>query len=1153
MAKAVPKDVRGGADVKECGRFDVLSRHCDVRKSALVEASAGTGKTFAIEHVVTRLLIEECGTSPPTLEEILVVTFTRAATKQLVERIRGNILSGMRDLDAPTQKYDYLAAVVERGVEARRIAKRRLGAALRFFDKAPVFTIHSFAARTLKECGGLLREEPDWEELSRAVVRDSLRYDIAEDSFSPTEMQILLAKHDTVASIEKAIQKIITSGVPVQEPVAISYLVERFQSAVQALQKRFPRTGERLQEDFFAVAPDYKEICDARGVVKASVAEKVKRFTALFDKKQVGREDFEVLMEDGVVYEMLLPSRRKARVRKEAPPCDTAFVEAITEALSPFVVQAKDYRTILQKVAYRAQERLLRATEEEEVSGPDGLLARLSKALDDTAFLQQIQKRYRVAIVDEFQDTDRVQWDILRRLFLRDDKTLFLVGDPKQAIYGFRAADVYTYFSATEAMERSVTLDTNFRSQGPLVEAVQALVEHCPGFVLLPALKKELPVQPVSASKQTQKKTFSDGKAALQVVVVEGQASRSNKWPTEEVEREKLFPYIAEEIVRLVESDGVAMKDIAVLVKDRYQAERITGFLRECGIKASSRRGVSCSDSYLFMELHQILTAALSPNDESAVKGALSTRLLGWRPQDILALQDGENNDAGEVWRVFQGLHDALERGVADFAEALLACRFFQGETVGARLRARSQEDYAVLLGLVDLLVEYQRKNRWVGRGLKRFFSEKQKEEAQISNPYSADKDEVDIVTLHASKGLEWGVVFALGVASRQPVDDRLIKTSGTEEVSWQAVSDADVRLQAYHEEMDAEKLRQLYVAITRAKWRTYLAIVTGGDAPDKGSAAAEIFFARLTSDRMLSYQDLSETVGTLDAAGVKKAVDRVKGTTTIDVCVLDSSLSPPKHLAKVEEIAIVPPEPFVMAGKRHSHPIVSFSSLVVKAPHEPHDVLEPSADDLPAGSDVGVQLHELLQKVPWEGLRELTNPKDFAELLHAVPGVWPLKEPLKGYEEAVACLLYNVVKTPLRVGLHAFSLAEVSAEKLFREVEFYFPCRDVAFVGDAVRREEGYLKGFIDLLFEHNGLYYVVDWKSNRLASYDRSHLAEVVKEKGYDLQAKIYREACRRYLKNFDARPFDAIFGGVLVLFLRGMSPSQGSPMGVFHIEGC
>ena len=627
-------------------QFDVLDRNLSIHRHYLLEASAGTGKTFSIQNIVVRLLIESTAESiPPLINQILVVTFTRAATRDLKVRIRANIDLALTHLQGSFEAApDYLKAIIEKGEEAVLQAKRRLQQALFTFDQASIFTIHSFCSRQLRQhalesdlgfqSNDGLNSLPASE--VKQIIRDYFRTGLREGTYSTEQLAILLKKDPD----QKKLISTIRRGMTIAPQRSFELLYLRFVEVMNRLKIEYLINAKLLLEDFKLQSDAYRNY--QSGVSKSDCLEKITSFAALFDKETWDFNDFDLLIKEGIVWIKAL----NPELRKKKPPTDDllhfpGLRKVLQQELEPIVEEASDDNCLLARLAHDCGRHLQRFLNEEERLDPDDLLKKMERALHLPSFADKVRKEYQAAIIDEFQDTDPLQWKIFQRLFLPDDKKwkgfLYLVGDPKQSIYSFRQADIYTYLAASQALggDHCYTLDVNYRSQLPLVEALNVLFDS-DQFISLPKHNSYLPYKPVKAAQKAHPFSFLEERGAVHFFLSEVQGKQVDG------EEQVYFPFIANEIQRLREHHPFQFSHFAILVRDRIQALRLSNYLEARQIPYVNQKGTRLAESDALPALIHLLQAVLRPHDRSSLKTTLGTRLLGWTHQELIRLENFE-------------------------------------------------------------------------------------------------------------------------------------------------------------------------------------------------------------------------------------------------------------------------------------------------------------------------------------------------------------------------------------------------------------------------------------------------------------------------------------------------------------------------------
>lgn len=1096
--------------------FDVLAREFDVKGGLFLEASAGTGKTFAIEHLVLRLLLE--GDAPLSIDQILVVTFTRAATRELKVRIRSNIEKAKGALDGGGSEWDYLQAQIDLGDERRYACLARLEEALVRFDEAAIFTIHGFCHKVLSEGAfdahvGLQVSEPESRKhlpLMYEALIDALRIELTPPAFSSHQILHLLkrAKGDPnqlAADVLSLIEK--DKEIPKQKE--FSELLETFNEKIASFQV----TSPRILADFDALVPCYKLM------TSSEFHHQMRTLAAILDQGSADEEAFDTLLKGTTFFlEKMVPENQKVRAHLPEPE-DLNYpgiVEALQESILPLIQQGKDPKLLLLRLAHASKKRWNTFFFTHDHLPPDDLLKKTNEALKNPQFLKAIQERFGAVIIDEFQDTDPVQFNIVHTLYREKGPALYLVGDPKQSIYGFRRADVYTYLQASSLLppSRCFVLGTNFRSDPPLIEALNALFSHSKQWMPLPTKGEAMTFHGALAPKDKESKPIGDDKGSVHFLFTEAERGREKSWPTKQVEQDVFFPYLCKEVAALSSEKEIPLSEIAILVKDRFQAERVKAALKKGGIPSRLRRKETAQESRARLPLIEVLKGVLQPDDTSFLKRALASPLFGWAPE---SLQDRQRVFAAKP--LFYTLREEWSRRGIEALFHKLMQSSIDGNRVEEHLLERKDLDfYSSLKQCVHLLCTKEREGQLSPHELLEFFEtldENPTEEALLPPAQAAEG--VQIMTLHMSKGLEFDIVICLGLCSRHMQLDEF-------------AADGDLlvpstEIEAPHHETDAEKLRQLYVALTRAKRRVYIPTLIDAKAcpiPAGTASPLELFFAQLLSpDGESSIKALYEKHLPFKKETILALLEQFKTVCSLSYERVELHAyhqRPP--LCSLSTPSLLPtPITFSLS----TAPLLSFSSLTKKQERvaDPLDFTESlTPHGLPLGAETGVVLHHIFEQL---FLRHLHAPFD-GEAIEAL-----IKEDIRGNPlEKWEGVIFDMVKETLHLPLNGISLTDLKRDEVLQEIEFVYPS------------SEGFIKGFIDLAFEVGEKYYILDWKSNYLGPDDDAYSLEAMErcmqEHDYFLQASIYTEGLKRYLAHFDKRPFEECFGGAIYLFLRG-----------------
>lgn len=1163
-------------------QFNVLDRHLVLHQHYLLEASAGTGKTFSIQNIVIRLLIESAAEveDPLFLNKILIVTFTRAATRDLKQRIRATLEQTVQlfiqwlELDTiDPSTPDYVLAYLEKGKEFVQKAKKHLQQALFTFDQAQIFTIHSFCARMLQQYameGDMALpshpsngEEPLPTAEVMGIIRDFFRTEMRTELYSPGQLAIFLKQDPD----QKKLVKAVMNGYEFADMPSCQQLFEQFNLAMKELKDTLDLTSEKMIEDFNLQSGSYRNY--KSGETKAETVIKISRFAQLFDQEAWTLEDFDLIIKDRLVWiHALDPALLKAKSKMNSDDLHYPELRAhLKQKLELIIETAADFSILLARLSKDCQQLLKRYQKEEERLSPDDLLKKMQWAIRHPEFKKKVQDSYQAAIIDEFQDTDPIQWNIFQCLFLPEEQDwkgyLYLVGDPKQSIYSFRQADIYTYLAAAEALgkECCFSLETNYRSQPSLVQALNALFspQSIPNLIPLPKQDRDLPYQPVRASSLVTEKDFQDDRGAIHFFIGDGQAFKRPKLI--DFENQIFFPFIVQEIDSLREK-GLSYRQFAILVRDRHQALRLAEYFDKQNVPYLNQRGVSLAESVALSSLTDVLRAVLQPHDLSAIKTALGSALIGWTHKDLKAASTEMTSLLVQVQML---RHHLLKYGFSVFFQELLQSRWCDdGITVLERLlmQERGIEIYHDLQQIVDLIIAHQYREWSTPEGLIPFLDLLQvwheDEDERIKRFQDPAKDGVKILTLHFSKGLEFDVVFALGLVNRLGVRDELIPIEKEGKLVLTPLSAASEEYQLYCEENDAEKMRQLYVALTRSKYRLYIPVTLNlpteqiklGDA-----SPIDLFLARLNQE-IASYADLYNRIRQSDGQHLLPFIQQVGRHHHISYS-LHQIIEYKRQKEDLPSIQLRAPQHVKVPGERLV--ISSFSSLSSPLavrdlsvqeerktpPHQYENPLK-TVHTLPANSDTGLLLHHILEKVNFKDFKELKSADQALNLLNP----FVQKSAFKEWQEVICSLIFSALKTPFLPEDELFCLADLKPHQLYREMPFLFPVQEEMLL-EGITCSKGFIKGVVDFIFMKNGRYYIVDWKSNWLGpnfdDYELACLEQAMSENHYLLQASLYTEALKRYLRLVDPRPFEECFGGVIYVFMRGLQADKAT--GIYY----
>jgi exodeoxyribonuclease V beta subunit len=1154
----VPRDARGCIE-----EFDLVGEL--PTGTTILEASAGTGKTYAIAGLVLRYVVE----AGIPLPELLVVTFTRAATAELRDRVRRRLVTAADHLSAvvagavPDHDDEVLhhLATSAAGPDELRVRRDRAATAVADFDAATISTIHGFCQQVLRSVGLTADVDPDAE-----LVTD-------QSEFVNAVVDDLLVR----AAVERGVSQI--------------------------KRKDLLDIADRV-----AANPDARIVPDPAGA----------------DGDGVGSASGGADGQGG-----------------DRGPDVPALRAELAERLRAELRERKRAR---RQLSY------------------DDLLTQLRDAITDRstgdAVVAALRERYSVALIDEFQDTDPVQWDILRRAFGDPAAVLVLIGDPKQAIYSFRGADVHAYLDAVAAARTRRDLRTNWRSDGPLLAALDTLLTG--GTFGDPRIDYRT-VRP-APDHEAPRLTGAGAPLRLRCVPRSHRLRASSGDITAGAARQHIAADVAARAVELLTTgatirrddrdEPVTAGDLAVLVRTNAEAVQVHRALREVRVPAIINGVGSVFDTPAATEWRQLLEALEQPTNTSRARAAALTSFLGWTGEELAAATDDQLAD----------LHDRLhgwaqvlrDRGVASLSRTITVVTDLPGRLLGVVGGERHLTDLEHVGQLLHRAAAEEglgpaSLTSWLTHAVAEADDEKVPADERARR-LESDERAVQILTVHRSKGLQYPIVFAPFLWSpgwlHQPVltfhdaGGRALDVGG----SRKGEPTYDANKERSQEEHAGELLRLLYVALTRAEHQVVVWWAPCRDAARSG--LGRILFARdqdgrldtsrtgvapsddrcrerlgLLVERAGGHLALEETdrepstaplppgardAVELDAAELTRELDHLWHRTSY------SALTARSHAAPAAGVGSASPGTGPADG---SGPLVGSEPeagvtddeglLPAVTPSDPDGGTGPVDDagggaalarplplgEVPGGAEFGTFVHAVLEEV------DFTAPDLRGALRDLTERQLAWRRTRIGDPAVLAEGLTLAVETPLGPLAGGRRLRDVAAVDRLNELDFELPLdprltgqATVAGIVELLRDHlatddrlagyadvlgssgidgelRGYLNGSIDLVLRVPGdagqRYLVADHKTNRLgapgrsltaADYRPAELAAAMVRGHYPLQALLYQVALHRYLRwrvpGYDP---EVALGGALYLFLRGMAGADtptvdGQPCGVF-----
>lgn len=1170
---------------------------------SLIEASAGTGKTYTIGSLYLRLLLkagENNFSRPLNVEEILVVTFTEMATEELKKKIRERITDAIDKLIAFAETQDksafkndeFLTALCDNLNIFEAI--HRLKLAEQNMDLAAIYTIHGFCRRMLMQYAfhsgihfnlELIKDQSD------LLVRFANEFWREHFYPLPFEMADFIANElgspDYVLSLlESNLGKNLIVDLEKQQALSISiteflhqYLGEYFKD-IKAL-KRFwleseGKISELITEE---LNKDY-----AKGEPKSLSRRSynTSRLAKWIDQVNAWAND----PRDYVLNDTLMSYFTQSALGEKGEegaslfiaPVFTELEERANALISPDLLR----RIILYHYRQGLQKKLLDYKLNHQEKSFDDLLRLLSEALQDTQgdeLAEMIRFQYPFAMIDEFQDTDSQQYAIFSKIY-RDNPEkntgFIMIGDPKQAIYRFRGADIFTYLKASDEAQSRFELTKNYRSEKHLVDGVNALFD----FPQSPFIYQNINFTAVD-SRDDHLRFYLNGKAEPAYRFYLTESDKVNKTEMAKICAISIQHWLksaAENQVVFQNEDTcktLQAANIAVLVRDKNEAALVKNELQKLGIASvylSDQNSVF--DSNVAKELAWVLKACLNVA-ERPILNAIATALFGLNAADIHQIQQNEADWQRWADSFAQYQQTWQRQGILAMLHQIL---LEQGISERLLSQATGERDLTDFLHLSEILQQAATLHESEAALLSWFEKQIQgegRQEAQIR--LESERQLVKIVTIHKSKGLEYDLVWLpfLAVPSKDPSkkDINIYYSKERDETLW----DMENRnLNALYEETFAEELRLLYVALTRAKYQMAFALPSQFD---KKWNALHYVLSQGEIGKEINLSD-SKNTETLLQAFKEKMQDNVEictkpnleALTALSINTKNDDLKAAEFTSNIEQDWRITSFTSIeqghrrqnyfteSAGKKHavfddvkdydSQNAIEISTALLNEN-------ESSILDLPRGKQVGTALHRHFENCYFS---DLANTEEIDKLRQSLQLDETFTEPLQNW-------LQQISHTPLsnEIGI---ALTDLANKDCIKEMPFYLAIRehfDVAAFNHALKAHhhlpseplqfeqiQGMVRGSIDLVFRHNGKYYLVDYKSNflgsTLADYNQEALKKEMLHSHYDWQYLIYTLALHRYLQSVVPHyDYARDFGGVFYLFLRGMNGEPQS--GVFY----
>jgi len=1141
---------------------------------SLVEAGAGTGKTYSITSVYIRALLE-LNLRPGN---ILVLTFTKAATAELKSRIFERLVQVKTFLDYPgAERFnEEFYRKLHSFIGDREEAKEIINQSIHEFEEAAIFTLHGFCQRVIEEYGASFNQFGDFEVITdeSSLIREySARFfrefneKASENEFNHFVLNHLWSAEKKPDMFYGYVADRLNN--PAAKPVPGVSPLSELQSVFETLNKDFKKLHKAWNAQKKLIKKDYDAGILNGNIYRPEFPEHLQKFDKWINEKRIS-----VNMPNKL--HLFTASKYYDAVKKNETASEIPFLTDFEGFFNELEKLNQIPGSFLKSMIRYVNEKIQDEKKIENLYTYDDLISSVRESLaggENKTLRKKLIRKFPVALLDEFQDTDTFQYEIFSALYHPEstETALFMIGDPKQAIYAFRGADVYTYLEARKSVteKQLYRLTYNYRSVQGLIESINKLFEQSERPFLINDIKFEKAQAP-GAHGNTSELIAGNKKHPLLTFY--------------EIENDKDIPiHVARLVAEMlqkaeqgklkIDNEPVQAKDICVLVRTSAQAETIQIALNEVGVKSILKSNRNIFDTHEAAQLYFILQAVSKPSNIEGVKAALSTEFIGWDAEKIIqATEEQKLIDLIQHFRRFNELWQ--DRGIQACLEAIK-----HEFSIEHNLAALKHGERAItnINHLEELLTQAENEHHFGMRGLLRWFLGKRKtrdkeERDEELIRLESDENLVQISTMHGSKGLEYSVVllpYLLDPPRRVRVNPEKYKKmlfhnpAKNDELSlYLNLFEHEQKNTWYRQtlfEEIAESVRLQYVALTRAK-----------------QACIVYFMNELHPYAPLAVLDPSNSVQK-DALGEKNPSDikiddfihqLSEGDNNIEVKKAEIDGSKNFTGYKAPAIQLEEPLSFKRDNLQDIRRVSSYSS-VSGSYESPGDTdtgfiydepiqdarIEPVPEEgfigFPGGRAAGSCLHDIMELINFqepEALSEITQEK--------------LEE--YGFEQHWKATVERRIKKVLGHYLDIekkIRLKDLPNTAILKEMEFHFSVGDVPaenvyrLIRDNNKHSvhhkhipNGYLKGFIDLVFKHDNRYYILDYKSNYLganpADYEPPALKESVQHSDYDLQYYLYTIALNRFLQQrIPGYSYNEYFGGVFYVYMRGITDTPGS----------
>ncbi|MDO6428475.1 exodeoxyribonuclease V subunit beta [Thalassotalea sp. 1_MG-2023] len=1130
----------------------------------LIEASAGTGKTFNITRIYLRLLLER----KLTVQQILVMTFTKDATEEIRGRIDQFLRTTLNDWDALILTDDFFTEIAN--ITPSNEVKALLKRALLFLDEAAIYTIHGF-------CKTVLSQHAFATGTAFNANLEAQQHDIITLAIEDWYRTLSIQEPDTFALVSEfwltpqTFSQQFSRLIGYREPIEVKEPNDEI--------AQFCQLAMQAHNDLIKAQPFlFEQLIDGKPV-KEQESRKVE-FTQLLDWLKACSDNYEHSQE--TMPTSFFNGRRfgRSKVKEQLVEIFSTvnLIKKRKDSLLSDIRKLYALKAITSGLA-TINENVVEQKKQQKILSFDDLIQSLADTLSESSaqpLIRTLTEQYPFALVDEFQDTDQDQYRILNALYQDQENTgLVMIGDPKQAIYGFRGGDIFTYMAARKAATYRWRMNTNWRSSKEMITGYNRLFYgNALSGEAKPVFGFGIDYNLVEASPNPRSNLLNCEKALSFI-----HFPAENDKPVTQPFRQLMATWCANKIISLLkEQPKLRAQDVALLVRDGAEAQEIKQALKQAGLSSvylSDRTNLWHSEET--QHLIPLLKGILTPESDRYFCSAMANPLLSIAPSEYYNIR---NDDL--QWQQYKQLFIDLKTIWVSQGFVTMALKLMH--TLIAIQGQESERSLTNLLHLFELLQAKSQQLRQPDELLHWLEQQYQQELPDQETELRLESEEnlIKIVTQHGAKGLEYPVVFIpFSTRAKNPLrfgtkNIQAIAYHDDNERARVTLSADEQALTAMANEAYAESIRLLYVAVTRAEQHCFV-LTTPFDKYHL-SPLGKTLMLSANDDLLSAISQLADdqpneiTITVVDDISVEYYQQKQPDVANAEVAKFQGNIERDWWLTSFTALNRNLRDVGVSQPERNDDPLNSQSELSNQILNVDHQGQLRFA--LTKGAAAGNLLHDILEHA------------SFDDPHWAVDCQWPLSKygalP-DGFEQThLYEWLDDIVDTTLIEPqvVENLSLSSLDNARCLKEVEFYFPLEKVStkaltsfllnhrkqqcqmHLMPEVQRQlylpafktlKGMMHGFIDLVFEHQGKYYVCDYKSTHLghnfSDYLPSALLGDIQRHHYDLQYLIYAVALHRYLKQQlpNYHP-DQHFGGILYLYLRGIHPDQANS-GVFY----